>query len=120
MIKLDVPRLQITWTKEEAAGPRDRYKALYEMVLYENAIGDIRANNEEGEPTNGEVRIKMGETIITGGSGPINQNGLDTPFRDGVHMSRDATLLNLPSYVVYGSVVEQIRTLATGKDNNNG
>jgi hypothetical protein len=114
MSKLEVPRLQIVWTKSDEEdktwGPE--FVATYEMVLYEGeeALGDIRANDEEGRPSEGQVKVEMGQTKCSGGGGKPYENhdgSLNTPFRDGVHMMRDSIRLgNLPMYVMYGNRVQ--------------
>jgi len=106
MSKLEVPRLQIVWTKES-----DGYIATYEMVLYEGkeSLKDVRANDKEGNPSEGVVSVEMGATKCSGCRVPYDGKTLTTPFRDGVHIMRDSIRLgNIPMYVVYGDEVQQI------------
>ena len=115
MKQLETPRLQIVWeeTKEE-------FIATYEMVLYEGeeALLDVRANNDEGRPTAGQVKVKMGQTKCSGARVPFNyDDSLSTPFRDGVHIMRDSIKLgNLPMYVIYGDKVEKLEQILVEKE----
>jgi len=107
--QLPTPRMQILWTH----GKNDKELiATYELVLHEGDVckGDIRANDKDDRPSCNPIKVRFGETKVTGGRGtPIMQDGtLDTPFRDGVHMLRDASALNLPMYVIYEDQIEQI------------
>ena len=109
-MKMEVPRLQIVWTKDDKG---KEFTATYELVLYEGeeCMSDIRANDEDGSPTAGIVKVNMGETKCSGGRLPFDYDGdkLSIPFRDGVHIMRDSIRLgNLPMYVIYGERVEVV------------
>lgn len=113
MKKLEVPRLQIVWEEAEDEGTYGKeFVATYEMVLYEGkeALADIRANDNEGRPSAGAVKVEMGQTKCSGGNTPYNHDGsLSTPFRDGVHIMRDSIRLgNLPMYVIYKDKVQTV------------
>lgn len=114
MTQLKVPRLQIVWEdSEEESNYGKEMIATYELVLYEGeeALLDIRANDEEGRPSAGTVKVEMGQTKCSGGTTPYDYDGkkLSTPFRDGVHMMRDSIRLgNLPMYVIYKDKVEEV------------
>ena len=103
---LPMPRLQITWTKTEEC----EYHAAYELIVPLDNY-DIRNEAEiEGGEKPGCIRLPMsGGTKVGSSVGPILQDGvLDTPFRDGVHLMRDAVCLGLPAFVVYGDVVRRV------------
>ena len=109
---LPVPRLQIVWEKDPDGDYPDSFIATYEMILYEGeeALLDIRANDEEDRPSAGSVRVKMGETRCSGGNNPFKyeSNELSIPFRDGVHMMRDSIRLgDLPMYVIYDEIIQE-------------
>ena len=117
-MKMEVPRLQIVWTKDNKG---KEFTATYELVLYEGeeCMSDVRANDEDGSPTAGIVKVNMGETKCSGGNIPFSYGGdkLETPFRDGVHIMRDSIRLgNLPMYVVYGERVEVVEQLLVEVD----
>jgi hypothetical protein len=112
-MKLEVPRLQIVWEKDEKSNYPNGYIATYEMVLYEGeeALLDCRANDEDGRPSQGIVKVKMGQTKVSGGKTPLNYDGdkLEMPFRDGTHIMRDSIRLgNLPMYVICGEQIEKV------------
>ena len=108
MRELPAPRLQIVWEKEE--NKENSYIATYELVIHEGEKCklDIRANDENDVPSSNPVKVEIGQTRVSGGGGPFCQGKLKTPFRDRAHILRDGTALNLPMFVMYGDIVEQI------------
>jgi hypothetical protein len=100
---LPLPRLQITWNKKLKSKVAN-YHVSYSLFLPVSKY-DIRDDEHKGFL---ELHMSGGTDIDTS-SGPIMQDGvLDTPFRDGAHISLDSVTLGLPSFVVYGDVVRRL------------
>lgn len=105
---LPVPRLELRWeeSQEAARFPSHRsFVCTYEMVLPVNRY-DVRNQDRSGI-----VRVKLGETKSSRANAPdyIKIDGIDTPFRDGVHAACDSARLRLPAFATYngfGTFVE--------------
>ena len=87
-LDLPVPRLQIELTIES-----DWCHVWFYSLVYKHTTGDIMA-------------IPMGETTSKGGHGnfkfdSVKDAQFQLPFRDGVHIRRDAHHLNLPAYAIW-------------------
>lgn len=110
--KLPCPRLQIVWDKDPDSKELNAHIATYELVIHEGEVcrGDIRANDKDDRPTAGVVKVELGKTKSSGGRSRIDADGnVETPFRDGVHMLRDAAALYLPMFAIYGTNVSIIK-----------
>lgn len=110
------PCLVIEWTPyegaEEGACGRFEWLATYSLRL-PLKDGDIRTESKNYRE--GYQYIHMGETK-SGGAPPDLYEGLHIPFRDGVHIMRDANVLKLPAFVVCGDKVQQIDTRMGGAE----
>ncbi len=106
----DIPCLIIEWTKLDddpddfPFDGRDSWEAHYYLRLPIDEY-DIR-RIEDAPPF---IKITIGKTKC-GGKYPFMFDGVTIalPYRDGVHLMRDAKLLRLPAFVVYGQVVQSI------------
>jgi hypothetical protein len=99
LASLPVPRLQIELTiKSESC-----HSWFYSLV-YLHTTGDIDKSLEF---------IPMGQTKSNGGHKYSRYDSLDErmkslPFRDGVHIRRDAAQLNLPAYAIAEGYIWQL------------
>lgn len=119
------PRLEIRWFEEsDSTEEYKHFRADYMLVISAPDKLDIRSNvfSETGESYGARnVEYVLGSTHARGGfAQPIDYDGnLRTPFRDGVHILRDAMVLNLPTYVSYGdlwNIVEPVPPLNVPAD----
>jgi hypothetical protein len=54
----------------------------------------------------------MGTTRRDSQHEPIREDySVDTPFRDGVHIRRDAHILGLPAFAIYGERCTQLEPI---------
>jgi hypothetical protein len=90
---LPVPRLELYWQQEDEPS---HWLCRYRLVL---PCRDIRKITQDIEQT----IVEMGETRRTADREPLKYGVVETPFRDGVHCRRDAAILHLPAYAVYGT-----------------
>ena len=98
-------RLELRWEKVDGAG----WHCYYELIM--PAPYDIRCDDGEGGK-DGIVRIKMGGTDRSGGSGPMSsyddRKMIDTPFRDGAHITWDMKSLNIRGFIRHGDTINEI------------
>lgn len=106
------PCLVIEWSGTDGY----HWVAEYYLRLPVGAF-DIRnkENDDQGDTPDfirreGHSRVPIGKTDVQSETPPLRGEGLDTPFRDGVHICTDARILRLPAYVVWGDYCEQIDT----------
>jgi hypothetical protein len=101
---LPVPRLEMIWEESEFSRGynwRCRYRLVYRWrcryrLVYRHLLGHY-------------AHVPLGETLVGGHMAPFREGDkLDTPFRDGAHISCDAAHLMLPAYVRYGDRTEEI------------
>jgi hypothetical protein len=60
------------------------------------------------------MRASLGSTRVGGSHMPdanIESQGIDTPFRDGVHIMKDAAQLRLPAFACYAGRATPIMPL---------
>ena len=110
--KLPCPRLQIVWEKDPESEYPNAHIATYELIIHEGEVcrGDIRANDKDDRPSAGVIKVELGKTKTSGGGSHIDADGnVNTPFRDGVHMLRDAASLKLPMFAIYEDNVSIIK-----------
>lgn len=101
--KMQLPCLLMDWReptqedKEEFSHcGRFGWVAEYLLVMPSDK-GDIRMKRGSDR-----VSLRLSATVVTGGAPDrFKGNGLDLPFRDGVHLIRDSRVLRLPAYVRY-------------------
>lgn len=95
---LPVPRLQIKLTKESES----KYRWFYSLV-YRHAMGSLSS-------------VPMGETVSTGRHSffkfeTVEDAHREIPYRDGVHIRRDAAQLKLPAYAVFQGKAIQLEPI---------
>lgn len=86
---LPAPRLQLRW-----ADPRTCH---YELILSVSK-GDIRSDHAPG----GLLAVPISITRRWGDREPLEGDRIETPFRDGCHITWDAHATGLPAFVTYG------------------
>jgi hypothetical protein len=85
------------------------WRVRYELFM---PVADWDIRNEEHR--RGYITIDFGGTLAGPKSSPIKPDGtIAMPFRDGAHIKQDASVLNLPAYVVYGEKAQQIEVKGT-------
>jgi len=94
---LPLPRLQLTWEKLPERDD-DGYTWLikYELLI-PLPTHDIRNGNKWGF-----LAASLGGTRTDRDGTPDRWGKLDTPFRDGAHVTWDAIHLGVPAFVVWG------------------
>jgi hypothetical protein len=83
---LPVPRLEMRWHKES----EDGYLTCWDYrLIYRHLLGHL-------------IAVPLGQTKSQGGNGapPIRNGQIDTPFRDGVHISTDTGHLGIPAFCI--------------------
>ena len=91
---LPLPRLELRWWQLDEP---EHWRCDYVLVL---PCADGR--DEQGH---GWIRVPMGTTMRESVKAPINEEGaVEMPFRDGVHCRRDAYILGIPAYAIYGEM----------------
>lgn len=106
MEQLPTPRFEIRWFSNGKNG----CVADYRFVINSPDKLDIRSNDEiECKVAIYEITAAINQTFCRS---PIeryvNSNNIDIPFRDGVHICRDADLLNIPAFVTYENKAKKI------------
>ena len=98
---LPLPRLELRWTQEdELEHWLCRYRLVFPCVDHREVAKQGWALVELGETRRGSVQA------------PVDHQGtVDTPFRDGVHCRRDAAVLHLPAYAVYGKFITTLEPI---------
>jgi hypothetical protein len=92
MSPLPLPRLELRWQQEDEP---DHWLCRYRLFL---PCRDMRQVENTGW-----TFVQLSHTQVISEREPLLPNGrLALPFRDGVHIRRDAAALKLPAYVVYG------------------
>lgn len=94
---LPLPRLELLWKRTS----RDWSKkyCIYSLVI-PLTKNDIRRENINGNKIREIYRIIIGRTRCTGGSKPVLNGVVDTPFRDRAHAKWDSEVLRIPVYAV--------------------
>lgn len=112
-LNLPCPRLQLTWieVQEKANPPADQpwladpdFCCIYSIVLPVDKL-DIRSNIGEEYGVRTETHGYLSSTMITGirtPTKPMTIGEVIVPYRDGVHILRDAAILKLPAFAVWG------------------
>ncbi len=89
---LPVPRLEIRWQKMDDGGYN--WHAAYNLV-YRHMLGHITV-------------VPLGSTQ-TSGSGPRVRDGrVETPMRDGMHITHEMMTLRLPGFAIYEGTVTEL------------
>jgi hypothetical protein len=112
---LPCPRLELRWHPPKTG---DKWTVDYNLVLM-LAPYDIRhTQKNEYSGRAHEKRIRLGRTIVTTERKTrIYDSGeIDTPFRDGVHIRRDAWQLRLPLYAVSEGLAMALMPLPDAPD----
>lgn len=106
---LPLPRLQLTW--EQLDKPEDGYTWIcrYELILPLPKF-DIRNDGKDGACGEGPgyYTAELGGTRTTREGGPNRYGKLDTPFRDGSHITWDSVTLGLPAFVVWNDIYRRL------------
>lgn len=119
---LPTPRLEIRWF----AINNSNCVADYRIVISESDPLDIRSNDYDPEMDHdgygmleitGEINATVCNSNVLRYVPPEYGVGIEAPFRDGVHIQRDAKKLNLRAFVTYdGMAVEVFHTDDIGED----
>jgi len=100
---LPVPRLELRWESLDEQG----YNRICQYSLvYEHLLGDI-------------IKIPMGRTRVGGSRDTVIDDGMhngeqrrqpsiDTPFRDGGHITNDSRKLKLPAFIIAEGKVQEL------------
>ena len=90
---LPLPRLEIRLIEDKVDGYNHRWD--YAMI-YKHYTGSI-------------IKVPLGQTRTDGiDLVKLCEDGLTTPFRDGVHLAFDSGNLGLPAFVIAGEHVTQL------------
>ncbi|MEM7772401.1 MAG: hypothetical protein AAF327_18045 [Cyanobacteria bacterium P01_A01_bin.37] len=100
-LELPIPRLQIKLTQHS-----ENHRSWFYVLVYEHTTMDI-------------VAVPMGETVSKGSFANqiINVSNKDEvlkilPFRDGVHIRRDASHLKLPAFAIVDGKAYELEAIA--------
>ncbi len=97
-------RLELRWEELDA----EKWYCHYELIMPANF--DIRSKDgEDGE--DGIVRISMGGTEVSGSSPSTyydQTKTINTPFRDGAHITWDMKSLNIRGFIRHGDTINEI------------
>lgn len=116
MSTLKYPRLELRWRKTRPGEHDGWYWACdYMLVIAKPTVGDARCN-KDGDYAKTPVEYKLNTSYRSGEEGEAYPSPGDTPFRDGVHIMWDATLLNLPAYVVSNGKRRKIKISENAKN----
>ncbi len=106
--EMQCPRLELRWEK------KDTWKECvckYSLVL-PLSKDDIRRQDENGRKVREELTVFINETERTSSriTPPVDEDTVDTPFRDSSHIRWDCEALGggLPMYAVCGEFATQL------------
>jgi len=97
---MPAPRLELVWSKTK--DPKWNWHCTYNLVMVLTPYDIRHTKRNEYRGVYAEKKIKLSTTRVGNQRETMiyPEGRIDTPFRDGAHISWDAAQLKLPCYVV--------------------
>ena len=106
---LPCPRLELRWHRQD--NPEWQWIVDYNLVILLEPYDVRHTKKAEYLGKTAEKQIRLGRTKVGTERDPLRCNDLETPFRDGVHIRRDAFQLRVPLYVVWDDKAQALSPL---------